>query len=442
MARAPRESVSPAHVLVLGAGVAGLVAARELEAMRLRVTVLEASRRVGGRVRTVREFADGSHAELGGDLFLPGHADLVRTIDALGLERVRILRGGFGFWSAEHGPRRPDWDRLAKRLEPLGRQLDAARRSWSSAAARRLARVSVEAWLEREGADEELRRLTRSLVRGLLLADPSRLSLLQLADELTGGEEAGPAGPFFRIRGGNDRLAQALAKSLAAPVRLGTVVRRVERRATGVRVVARGRTGDVAFSADAAVVALPVPPLRAVRFSPPLPAAHRRAIETVGFGGVVKTVLRYARRGWVRRAAGLAWGSDLAAGAFWDAGEDQEGRPALLAVLTGGDLAAAAARRSQRERVLWAARHVPRFDGGRVLEGRSVSWTREPFAGGGYAHFPAGFDPRLRAALSESLPRLAFAGEHTSREFQGYVNGAVESGLRAAREIARMLANR
>jgi monoamine oxidase len=429
-------------VLVLGAGVAGLVAARECEARGLRVTVLEASRRVGGRVRTARDFPRGSHAELGGDLFLPGHEDLVRTIDALGLERVRILRGGFGFWSSERGPSRPDWDRLAKALAPLGRRLDAAGRSWSSGVARRLARLSVEDWLDAVRADDALRRLARGLVRGLLLADPARLSLLQLVDELTGGEEGGPAGDFFRIRGGNDRLPRALARSLAGPVRFGAVVRRVERSARGVRVVARRRGGDVVFEGDAAIVALPVPPLRSVEFRPPLPAAHRRALGTVGFGPVVKTVLRYRRRGWVRRAAGLAWGSDLAVGAFWDAGEDQRGRPALLSVLTGGDLAAAADRRSERARVRWAARHVPRFDGSRPVEGRSVAWVREPYAGGGYAHFPVGFDPRLRAALGTPLPRLAFAGEHTSRRFQGYVNGAVESGLCAAREIAKMLARR
>jgi monoamine oxidase len=425
---------------VLGAGVAGLVAARELEARGVRTTVLEASRRVGGRVRTARDFADGSHAELGGDLFLPGHDDLVETLDALGLERVRILRGGFGFWSAERGPRAPDWDRLVDRLAPLGRRLDRARRSWSSPVARRLARASVEDWLLAVRADDETRRLVRALVRGLLLADPARLSLLHLADELTGEEEGGPTSDFFRVRGGNDRLPSALAAALAGPVRLGTVVRRVERGPAGVRVVARRAGRDVSLRGDAAVVALPVAPLREVEFSPPLPRAHRRALETVGFGRVVKTVLRYERRGWARRAAGLAWGSDLAAGAFWDAGEDQRGRPALLSVLTGGDLADAVAPLSPRARVRWAARHVPDFDGARVLEGRSVAWTREPFAGGGYAHFPAGFDPRLRAALAEPLPRLAFAGEHTSRRFQGYVNGAVETGRRAAFEVAGMLA--
>jgi monoamine oxidase len=137
---------------------------------------------------------------------------------------------------------------------------------------------------------------------------------------------------------------------------------------------------------------------------------------------------------------GFAFGSSLPLGAFWDAGEGVPGAPPLVSVLTGGDLSIALARRPERERVAWVARHLPLTSPVEVRQGRSVSWERERFAGGGYARFDVGFEPALRVALRLPIGRLAFAGEHTSRQFQGYVNGAVESGRRAAEEVEALLA--
>src|SRR5207253_3721369 len=140
-----------------------------------------------------------------------------------------------------------------------------------------------EAWLHASGASPGEARLCRSLVRGMLLGDPARLSLLQLVEEVTAMGSGGPSGSFYRIAGGNDQLPRALAASLASPVRHGAVASRVERSAAGVRVVLRERGRLCAAAAEAAVVALPVPPLRALAFSPALPADLRRALATLGF---------------------------------------------------------------------------------------------------------------------------------------------------------------
>jgi monoamine oxidase len=134
-----------------------------------------------------------------------------------------------------------------------------------------------------------------------------------------------------------------------------------------------------------------------------------------------------------------AWGSDRAVGAFWDAGEEQEGRPPLLCVLTGGDLAPPLSRLPSRERIVRVVRGLPRFPRTRVLEAASVAWDREPYVRGGYARFDVGYEPALRDVLEAPLPRIAFAGEHTSQRLQGFVAGAVESGRRAARDVLATL---
>jgi monoamine oxidase len=126
-------------------------------------------------------------------------------------------------------------------------------------------------------------------------------------------------------------------------------------------------------------------------------------------------------------------------GAYWDAGEEQPGRPAVLSVLAGADLSARYARTPADRRPARVAGDLPDASAAVLRGGASVSWEREPFAGGGYARFDVGFDPALRAELSRPVGRLAFAGEHTSLALQGYVAGAVESGRRAADDVRRAL---
>ena len=128
-------------------------------------------------------------------------------------------------------------------------------------------------------------------------------------------------------------------------------------------------------------------------------------------------------------------------GAFWDAGEGLRGTPALLAVTAGGDASAPLARRSERQRVDWVARRQPLVPASDVLEGRSVCVGTRTLRGR-RATPPSTWVSRRRCAprFAAPLSRLTFAGEHTSLHFQGYVNGAVETGRRAAEEVLALLA--
>jgi monoamine oxidase len=433
-----------ATVLVAGAGLAGLAAARDLLALGADVIVIDARDRVGGRVWTIRDgFAEGQHAEAGGDMIDEGQHEIRDLCKELNLELTRILRGGFGYV-------RPDasgkphivsrdasrgWERLAKCLAGEIRPYRLAEQRWDTPIATDLARRSVAQWLDEVRADEDLRTTTRGL-RGFFLADPEALSLIALVDQFAA--EDGPA-PWnmYRIEGGNDRLAAALASQLGNRVRLNTELVAVSHRGKGVRATVKLGRASSPIACDYLVLALPATTLRRVPITPALPAQQHDAIARLQYGAATKTLVQFSQRFWRIPGRPKAFGSALPFGAVWDGNEEQRGRPGILSLLAGGGASAASQEIVAREGGQGVADALDWLGSKRatLMASRQVVWEHDPLARGGYAYFDPGFDPALRAWLARPCGRLFFAGEHTSIKWQGYMNGAVESGRRAAAEI-------
>jgi monoamine oxidase len=432
-------------VLVAGAGLAGLTAAFDLVAMGATVTVVEARDRVGGRVWTIREgFSDRQHAEAGGDMIDEAQTEIRDLSASLGLTLTRILRDGFGYVrpdksgqpkivarSVQHG-----WQRLAAGLETLVRRYRLAEQRWDSPIAADLARRSVSQWLDDERADDELRAMATGL-RGFFLADPEELSLLALVDQFAGSDQPGP-GHMYRIDGGNDRLPNALAAKLGDRVKLGAELVAVSVRGRAVHASVRHGRNVTNMVGDYIVFALPATTLRRVPIVPALPPHQHQAISTLRYGRGTKTLLQFDRRFWRAPGRPRAFGSPLAYGALWEGNEEQSGRPGILTLLAGGGASDATQLTIERDGIERFASGLEWLgsNGAQLTASRQVVWQSDPFARGGYAFFDSGFDPSLREWLARPAGRLFFAGEHTSMRWQGYMNGAVESGRRAALEIA------
>jgi len=297
-----------------------------------------------------------------------------------------------------------------------------------------LGRQSVADWLKDSGADTNLSAGLRGL-RGFFLADPEVLSLLQLVDQFASDEIPGE-GRMYRLRDGNDALPAALAAGLRGRIVLSAVVKRVVRRGTRLRVaIDDGRLREL--GADYLVMALPASTLKNVVVLPSLPEEQWRAITKLRYGPATRVLLQFDRRFWQRFGRPSAYGSDQEFGAVWDANEQQGGKAGILSLLAGGnaarDLRALIRRRGWPglvRRLSWLGRPA------RLLYATTVAWDRDPWARGGYAVFDPGFDPTLRSWLSRPAGPIVFAGEHTSDRGQGYMNGAIESGKRAAVEVA------
>ena len=413
------------------------------------VTVIDARDRIGGRVWTMRDgFSEGQHAEAGADMIDEDHDEIRRLCKETGLKLTRILRGGFGYVrpDASGKPRivsrdaSRGWDRLAGCLGDVARPYRLADGRWDSPIAGDIARRSVARWLDDVGADAELRATTSGL-RGFFLADPEELSLLALVDEFA--QLGSPDGPMprkmYRIEGGNDRLSAALAATLGNRVRLNTELVAVSHRGKGVRATLKhGRTVSP-VSCDYLVLALPATTLRRVPITPALPAPQHEAIARLKYGRATKTLVQFSERFWRVPGRPRAFGSALPFGAVWDGGrgtarprrDPRAARRGQCERRVAGDRSRATARRGSPTRSTGSDRSAPPCS----LPVRSSGSTTRWRAAAMRISIPA-FDPALRAWLALPCDHLFFAGEHTSIKWQGYMNGAVESGRRAAAEVA------
>ena len=326
------------------------------------------------------------------------------------------------------------WRDLAKRLQPEVRAFCVSEQRWDGGVAESLARESVAQWLDRIRAPKALRDVAVGL-RGFFLADVDELSLLALTDQFA--EDGAPGGEkMFRILGGNDRLPAALAKALGSRVRLQTILRRITHTRDGITAAleSKGRIDEARF--DFLVCAMPATTVREVAFEPALPEPQQHAISIVKYGPSPKTALQFNRAPWRKRGVPRAFGTALPIGAVWDGSEDHKGN--ILTLLAGGGASAATQDMLATEGPSRVVRELSwlNLKNTELTAWASLSWEHEPWSRGGYAFFDTQFPPSLRYALARPFERIFFAGEHTSLRWQGYMNGAVETGLRAAEEVS------
>ena len=429
------------RIVVVGAGIAGLAAARALAAHGCEVVVLEARERTGGRCWTVDGIDLGAHWIHGTEGNPVTTAARELALDPLFVGGDSTYAGGWAELEV-HGPDgrlSPEErersilliDELRDRIDTLRRSLheqNGADMSLSDAIARALADQSLTA-RERMHLDWHLTLLARDDWS----AGAQALSVLWW-DE---GYEVYGYGDSV-LRGGMQSLTEALARGL--DVRLGSVVNRiaVDSQGEGVEVTASGKT----FRADAVVVTLPLGVLKSgrVTFEPALPGAKQAAIARLGVGAMNKVVLRYGEPFWPKNQ--YAWGY------VCDRADTQPAtvvnlwkthRQPALAMVVGGDTASELERRPPHEVRDWAVAVVRAIFGDAAKEPHSVTvtaWQKDPFSLGSYSYLPVGTTPDDIEALSEPAHgRIFFAGEATNRHHWACVHGAYVSGLR---EAARM----
>jgi monoamine oxidase len=272
-------------------------------------------------------------------------------------------------------------------------------------------------------------------LRGFFLADPDEISVLPVVEQIAKGGSPAQV-EFLRIQGGNDRLVDALIRATPARLLLGHSIRAVVQavdRITLTVVDASGLTQQI--EGDYLVMTLPASTLRDVEIRPALPDEQQHAIARLAYGRATKVLLQSSNDLFGDRHA-RAFATDGRLGAFWHASEEQSGGGSIIAFLAGGS-ASAPLRDAATDGAgtLLADLCWLRMNGASITAVHIGDWTADPWARGGYAFLDPAFDPAWRPLLARRAGRIVFAGEHTSERWQGYMNGAVESGHRAAREL-------
>lgn len=423
------------EVIVIGGGVAGLAAARDLVRSGARVTLLEARDRLGGRVWTQRRDGWGAPVELGAEFIHEGNDAMWHMLEK---HRLQARAVPTTHWMAREG-------RIARIADLTATIAEATRRIDP----RRMRGWSFADFLRRERAElsPAARKLATEFVEGFQGAPVEEMSAAAVEGETLDTSEQ------FALAKGYDRFLAVLARELTpdrATIHLGAVVRAIAWRRGHVEV----RAGNRVFTGRAAVVALPLGVLQAraaqrgaVRFQPRL-ANREKLIGRMRVGHVIRITFRFDARRWktlvpppLRRGRG-GFGfihsriDDVPT--WWSL----SGRPVLTG-WAGGPAAQKLARFSAAaipDRALGALAAILQKPKTKVRAAvkdfATHNWSRDPFSRGAYSFIAAGREDASETLREPVQDTLFFAGEATADDEEiGTVHGALTSGIRAAKEV-------
>jgi monoamine oxidase len=427
------------RIIVIGAGMAGLAAARALVDRGYSVTVLEARSAIGGRIRT--DTSLGAPVDLGASYIHGTRGNpLVELASRFGSETYDTDAGEELLFDANGAfvpsklakKARADYETLFEKLLAIKDGLEKDRSIQSAVA------PLQKAFRARRGAVAG--NLSNFLVQsGLSIefgADLKEMSLLYLDDE------EGFSGPDLLLKKGYISLINGLSQGI--DIQLDQIVTAVTRVGSKVTVT----TTSKAFDADRVIVTLPLGVLKRsdIAFSPALPSSKSTALSRLQMGVLNKTYFKFPSAFWQKQRGDVGYIGNIGARSASDIPEyytlDKVVGAPILFGFTAGSMARRFEGLDSRLIIASTMKTFRRIYGKSTPDPEAIlrtAWATDPFSYGSYSFIPVGARGEDYEALAESVDdRIFFAGEATNREHPGTVHGAYLSGLREAEEIARL----
>ena len=440
--------MSSFDVVVVGAGIAGLSAARELQRSGASVAVLEARERIGGRAHSVQGL-EGQTIDLGAQFIGDSQKRISALADEAGLTRVKPFDQGSGlfFTKQNEAARRVPGDSL-----PLNnlQQIDAllAQRRLGrlpkkdSIAIKRLKEISALHLLRKVAISSKTSEVLAQVIEAETCYPLSKISGFELVSQISsmGGaaHEAESAGWF--LKEGIGGLVFHLAKDLEPAIHLSTPVQRISRKNEAFEV--ESKAGK--FSAKDVIVAVPPQFYKSLGLYDLLPKQVADEFALIRPGTVIKTILAFSKPWW--RESGLTGRSISAYGPFsatLDASPEGGSLGVLILFSTSTSGIVFGESESEAERVTRALNWLEGFAAGPVPEpllARSINWNAEPFSLGGYSSVRTLGSKMPTADLFASRDGLHFAGTESATEWRSFMEGALQSAERVVGVIKAGLA--
>jgi monoamine oxidase len=464
--RLPRAlaASAPPRIAIVGGGLAGLTCAYRLKQAGLQSSVYEASDRLGGRCWTRRgDFAEGQIAEHGGELIDQGHTEIRQLSQELGLNLDNLhaaeVNGTEPFYYFDGRPYSfaEATDDLKQIWQQLHKDVTAAGfptlYTQSTQRGRELDAISIADWIQAfvpGGMGSKLGQLldtAYNIEYGAETSVQSSLNMLYLLAFSGQGQLRifGPSNEKYHVRGGNDQIPERLVNLLQGQITTGSELVAIKRNADGsFRLTFHSGGGTTTVTADRVVLALPFSMLRTVDYSKAgFSEVKNTAIQELGMGTNSKLHVQFKNRLWNSLGNQGETYADTGYQNTWEVTRAQAGGSGILVDYTGGNIGASFGTGTPKER---ASQFLAQIEP--VLPGISAQWNGRAtvdfwpgyqWTRGSYSYWKVGQYTKFSGAEAQQEGACHFAGEHTSIEFQGYLNGAVESGERAAGEILSAL---
>jgi monoamine oxidase len=461
---AEASAATAPRIVVVGGGLAGLTATYRLKQAGYQAKLYEASDRLGGRCWTIRgAFDAGQVAEHGGELIDQGHTEVRQLAQELGLQLENLLaaepKGSEDVYWFDGAPYSyvQATDDLNGVYQKLHKDVVAASyptlyTGWTQRGYE-LDHMSIVDWIDESvpgGISSKLGQLldvAYTIEYGADCSRQSALNLLYLLGYSGQGQLRifGPSNEKYHVVGGNDQIATGMAAQLSAQITTGYELVAIKRNTDGSYALTFDTGGGTrTVAADQVVLAIPFSLLRSVDYSKAgFNSIKKTAIQQLQMGTNSKLHVQFRDRFWGSIGNNGNTFADTGYQNTWEVTRAQPGTPGILVDYTGGTIGAGFGSGTPQSRAQqFLTQLEPVLPGiGSHWNGKATIdfWAGYPWTRGSYSYWSVGQYTKFAGAEREASGNCHFAGEHTSIDFQGYLNGAVETGERAVSEILAAL---